>query len=356
LVGWADGRRDNKKEGFGEYYYTNGSRYLGEWRSNRKHGKGILSNEDGTNYKGEWVEGLQQGKFLYQTADGVERVEMYEKGKRLQRGPSRQEKERSQNPQGTYRTKEETKWLLEFKDEYKAFLQDSGNSEEIQDWTLVQVLKLLAHLNLEVYCNAFMVNEVNGDKLMKMKEGDFKDIGVLLKGHRMTLRDKLQDIIKVTPFLKVDHMLRSKLEYAGIIDQKVSRYYSLVPMRIEEVEEEFSSPSRASNFSTKRIDIGINNPLSKVVHAIEDNTGPKKLVEVAVRTKERSYSENDIQIIKETIAVNALDDSLPSKVLNNRRGERRFQFDISNLKPICEDSQDLTSQQAQPSSVKVRMP
>jgi hypothetical protein len=49
---WKDGSRN----GYGIFFYSNGSKYEGEWLKNKKHGMGILTFEDGSIYEGTFVD------------------------------------------------------------------------------------------------------------------------------------------------------------------------------------------------------------------------------------------------------------------------------------------------------------
>ena len=41
------------KDGEGQYFYLNGSRYIGEWKYNKRHGEGLLINANGCSYQGK---------------------------------------------------------------------------------------------------------------------------------------------------------------------------------------------------------------------------------------------------------------------------------------------------------------
>ena len=46
-----------KNEGYGEYYYADGSSYKGEWRNDHMHGNGVIINADGERFAGEFAYG-----------------------------------------------------------------------------------------------------------------------------------------------------------------------------------------------------------------------------------------------------------------------------------------------------------
>ncbi len=54
----------------GEFYYPDGSKYVGEWKNGEHHGKGILSFYNGNNFEGEWRDGEFIGHVTYVFPDG----------------------------------------------------------------------------------------------------------------------------------------------------------------------------------------------------------------------------------------------------------------------------------------------
>lgn len=51
---------DDKREGFGEYFYTNGDHYTGEWRNHVRHGRGRYTYASAAiQYDGNWNNGFR---------------------------------------------------------------------------------------------------------------------------------------------------------------------------------------------------------------------------------------------------------------------------------------------------------
>ena len=46
--------KDSVKNGEGTYFYTNGSKYVGQWKDDKKNGKGSYTFHDERKYVGEW--------------------------------------------------------------------------------------------------------------------------------------------------------------------------------------------------------------------------------------------------------------------------------------------------------------
>lgn len=61
--GWWN---NNNKEGVGTYYYLNGDNYYGEWKNNKRNGNGILQYKDGSKYIGEFKDNKKHGKGEYE--------------------------------------------------------------------------------------------------------------------------------------------------------------------------------------------------------------------------------------------------------------------------------------------------
>ena len=59
----GDGRRyegsfaNDKKEGYGEYYWADGKAYKGKWLDGKQHGEGIYIRANGKERKGLWEAG-----------------------------------------------------------------------------------------------------------------------------------------------------------------------------------------------------------------------------------------------------------------------------------------------------------
>ena len=62
--------KDHKKHGQGSYIYSNGGRYDGEWRDGNYHGKGTCIYSNGSRYDGEWKDHRQHGKGTCSYSNG----------------------------------------------------------------------------------------------------------------------------------------------------------------------------------------------------------------------------------------------------------------------------------------------
>jgi len=60
--------KENKKNGVGRIWWSNGDRYLGEWKNDSKDGFGFMMWENGDKYEGTWKNDLRDGdkaKYIY---------------------------------------------------------------------------------------------------------------------------------------------------------------------------------------------------------------------------------------------------------------------------------------------------
>ncbi|KAG7388319.1 phosphatidylinositol-4-phosphate 5-kinase-like protein 1 [Phytophthora boehmeriae] len=73
--------RQKSFHGIGELIYTNGGRYVGQWKNNQRHGKGIYQSVDGYEYTGDWVDGMKHGLGIQVLPSGERYVGQFVEGK-----------------------------------------------------------------------------------------------------------------------------------------------------------------------------------------------------------------------------------------------------------------------------------
>jgi hypothetical protein len=59
------------KNNLGTQFWTDGSKYIGEWCNSQAHGKGILFHADGDIYDGIWKNDKPNGQGKYKNITGV---------------------------------------------------------------------------------------------------------------------------------------------------------------------------------------------------------------------------------------------------------------------------------------------
>ena len=55
-----------KRTGQGTHTWSNGNKYIGEWKDGKRTGQGTLTFPDGTKYVGEWKNGKEWNITLYE--------------------------------------------------------------------------------------------------------------------------------------------------------------------------------------------------------------------------------------------------------------------------------------------------
>ena len=71
-----------KKEGYGEYIWSNGAKYMGNWKDNKLNGKGIYIYSDDKKYEGEFVDNEKDGRGKFIWSDGREYIGEFKKDKK----------------------------------------------------------------------------------------------------------------------------------------------------------------------------------------------------------------------------------------------------------------------------------
>jgi hypothetical protein len=51
-------------DGYGEYHYKNGDKFVGYYKKDLKHGKGKYYFKNGVVLKGKWIKGKKEGEFI----------------------------------------------------------------------------------------------------------------------------------------------------------------------------------------------------------------------------------------------------------------------------------------------------
>ena len=69
-------------EGTGTFTWSDGRKYVGEYKNDQKHGSGTFEWPDGRKYIGDWKDGKQHGEGIY-IKEGKNRKGIWEMGKRI---------------------------------------------------------------------------------------------------------------------------------------------------------------------------------------------------------------------------------------------------------------------------------
>ena len=130
---WPDGSyykgfySNNTRNGFGEYFSSDGENYIGNWKGGQKDGVGEIKWPDGCKYKGEFVNGEIEGEGEYFHRDGFRNKGKWKAGKlqdavdihsnlKIRTQESTIEENKNHRAQSKEKTKaiQDTEWLFDF--------------------------------------------------------------------------------------------------------------------------------------------------------------------------------------------------------------------------------------------------
>ncbi len=73
------------KNGYGEYKWSDGDRYEGEWKEGKFHGKGKYFYSNGATFSGTYLQGKKHGEGIFVDAKGKDFEGVWENGKRIEK-------------------------------------------------------------------------------------------------------------------------------------------------------------------------------------------------------------------------------------------------------------------------------
>ena len=369
-------RKNDLKDGQGQYFYLSGARFSGSWANNVKHGEGTTVYEDLTEYQCNYVNGVRHGKALVTSPDGKRMAEEYENGKLVQRQLLNPDKQKKSDEEGSGSNQDgsgsrssagalSNKSFEKFKDGCQRFMNNSTLSTIPQDWSLEQVVDFLRYIGLEDYTEEFQKENIDGQRLMNMSEDDMNEIGILAKGHRMTMRENILKLQKLAHVYK--HRV-NKMKDAVIcpfspgrasnksIENRMYTYHSMVDT-IEEVEEDGTSITNRSIVNSMRLSWRSfsKSPAKRISwlkRATLDGGFFFKDNDLWCTKKVRALSAIESEVIREFGPIKAYDDL--SKHLSSAGATNGFQIeDIDRFNPENEnfpdEQQERISHVAQPS-------
>jgi len=116
--------KDGQKNGQGTYTWSNGNKYLGEYKDGKKHGQGTMTWK-GLKYVGEYKDGKQHGQGTKTYSDGEKYVGEWKDGRKSGQGTLTYSdgekyvgefKDGESDGQGTYTWSDGRKYVGEWKD------------------------------------------------------------------------------------------------------------------------------------------------------------------------------------------------------------------------------------------------
>ena len=70
-VGFAACIEGDCNNGYGTFTWSDGSKYVGEWKNSKEHGQGTYTYASGSKYVGEHKDGKRHGQGTYTFASGT---------------------------------------------------------------------------------------------------------------------------------------------------------------------------------------------------------------------------------------------------------------------------------------------
>jgi hypothetical protein len=79
----------------------------------------------------------------------------------------------------------------------KATEQQGSMSKPLVEWTVNDVCDWLRSMSMDEYVQTFHDNQIQGVHLTEMTKEDFKELGVLPMGHRLTMVNSVSKLQKL---------------------------------------------------------------------------------------------------------------------------------------------------------------
>lgn len=243
------------KCGHGDFFYSNGSRYSGQWKEDRRHGEGTITFEDFTKWSGKWKNDKKDGVGHFTDRDNKTFMQVY-KDNKLQ--DNRLLDKEPQNSGQSVSTDQSKDSLRSFLNQMRKNDEDGQHKKDkafIKGWSSDIVIKWLEFLGLQQYSDLIREHRVDGNSLLGLKEKDMVEMGITSKGHRMKLREGIDNLRKKSQpkmkVIKIHRDYKKKQQYSLNSEMKLKQYYTQIEMIEEEEDDELSVKSEADSKKVK---------------------------------------------------------------------------------------------------------
>lgn len=230
-------RKMNLKNGEGEYYFIDNSRYVGKYKDDKMQGNGKLYNYDYSVFTGQFDEGKRNGIGELLKKNGEVFEQEWDKGelvsekkidqrvvlktneqiKSVDSGNFFVENEAnginfdmiykettnfgSINQSSLRNAGPETLSMMEFKEKVDN-MEESIREKQINKWGYEEVVKILAAFGLNQFTDTFISNRIKGKALLLLDEEDLKDLGITKLGDKIKMRDLVNKLRKLDKIFK----------------------------------------------------------------------------------------------------------------------------------------------------------
>jgi hypothetical protein len=141
--------------------------------------------------------------------------------------------------------------------------QDKSN---VKNWTVDNIADWMTFIRMQQYTSLFIENCIDGPALLNIKEKDLLNMGITSKGHRMSIREAIEKLRKLTQPTKqkkiVIHAGHMKKRQACSLSSEVKLrgyYHSVKIIDEEENDGKSSDESENSQRSVKSTSARVNN-------------------------------------------------------------------------------------------------
>lgn len=126
----------------------------------------------------------------------------------------------------------------------------------VKNWSVDIVIQWLEFISMIQYANIFVENRIDGVCLLSIKEKDLLNMGITSKGHRMSIREGIEKLRKLSQPQKQKKITihsgysKKKQAFSLTSELKLREYYKTVKI-IDEEESDGSSKSGSKSTSNK---------------------------------------------------------------------------------------------------------
>ena len=309
--------------GFGEFFFSDHTRYSGQFKNGKKHGIGVLYNFDNSYYKGNFDNNLKDGmgemikrnkKVFDQIWDkgslvcekenlkkneelknfeikkintfsktikkdkslNLEEVDIKEKDFKIEIKEEEESKELEKEKIGQANglssrvirnAGPETLSIIDFQDKLSS-LKSTIKESDIKKWSINQVAEFICSFGLGKYKKNFINNKISGKILLLLTSRDFVDLGIVVIGDNIILRELIRKLILINKDNKKNKK-KNKInqEHLNLLQKNKHKFLKKEKKEekekrkfLEKIIKEESSASLESNTSKKK---KINEPLRK---------------------------------------------------------------------------------------------
>ena len=398
------------------FYALSGDVYQGFWENNQKHGLGQIISRSGTHYRGVFKNNKKDGKGYLITADGklffqlwnmdqfvtqkiIENSSLpisdfnFNQHLQTQQTPAVQEilntfkqrvsvhlqKHQPDSPEvypqdsfGVFantpleNVSSNTKIgslshrpsrnfdslsLIDYADKLKSMFSEK-ELKNAKEWNTEQVLRFISKIGMSEYLESFSRALITGEVLLKMRESDFKSLGIRAKGDVLKIidfTDKLKALSNQDEYRQ--KLLNKKLIPASLVSEKLISRYDLENGKIIEEKSWESSESESSKHRhrnrkfehLKSSDINSNNRFFKHESIDESSKRNNLKIETVYPQLPNNRPSKKRENTGETLSQNCMYDAFEKNIKKTQSFTIDHEDSQEDFDPSCKIQDDKNS-------------